>query len=62
MEVCREVRDLICAAGILLDSLHERHGFSDAEYEVISTLSRKIEIDVFIYRLEHYKPSSETVP
>ena len=60
MEVSREVRDLICAAGILLDSLHERHGFSDAEYEVISTVSRKIEIEVFLYRLERYKPSSET--
>ena len=62
MEVCREGRDLICAAGILLDSLHERHGFSDAEYEVISTVSRKVEIDVFLHRLEHYKPSAETAP
>ena len=53
MEVSREVRDLICAAGILLDSLHERHGFSDAEYEVISTVSRKVETEVFPHRLEH---------
>ena len=53
MEVCREVRDLICAAGILLDSLHERHGFSDAKYEVISTVSRKVETEVFPHRLEH---------
>lgn len=59
MEVCTPVRDLVCAAGILLESLHERHGFSDAEYEVISAVSRKIEMEVFLYRLEHYKPSSE---
>ncbi len=62
MEVCREVRDLICAAGMLLDSLHERHGFSDTEYEVISALSRKIETEVFLHRLEHYKPFNETAP
>ena len=61
MEVCTPVRDLVCAAGILLESLHER-GFTDAEYEVISAVSRKIEMEVFLYRLEHYKPSSETAP
>lgn len=48
MEVCAQVRDLVCAAGMLLESLHEGHGFSDAEYEVISAVSRKIEIEVFL--------------
>jgi hypothetical protein len=62
MEISTQVRDLVCAAGMLLESLHEGHGFSDEEYEVISAVSRKIEMEVFLYRLEHYKPSSETVP
>ncbi len=60
MEICREIRDLMCSAEVLLASLHQREGFSDVEYETISTVVRNIETQVFIYRLEHYKPSSET--
>ena len=60
MEICREIRDLMCSGEVLLASLHQREGFSDVEYETISAVARNIETQVFIYRLEHYKPSSET--
>ena len=59
MEICREIRDLMCSAEVLLASLHQREGFSDAEYETISAVARNIEMEVLVYRLEHYKPSSE---
>ena len=60
MEICREIRDLVCSAEVLLASLHQREGFSDVEYETINAVARNVETEVFIYRLEHYKPSSET--
>ena len=60
MEICREIRDFMCSAQVLLASLHQREGFSDVEYETISAVARNIEREVFVYRLEHYKPSSET--
>ncbi len=62
MEICREIRDLICAAEVLLASLHQREGFTDVEYETINAVARNIELEMFVYRLEHYKPSSETAP
>ena len=62
MEICREIRDLMRSAEVLLASLHQRGGFSDAEYETINAVARNVETEVFIYRLEHYKPLSETAP
>lgn len=62
MEISREISDLICAAEVLIASLHQRQGFSDVEYRLISAVARNIEMPVFLYRLEHYNPSSETAP
>lgn len=47
------------SAEVLLASLHQREGFSDVEYETISAVVRNIEMEVFLCRIEHYKPSSE---
>lgn len=52
----------MCSAEALLASLHHREGFRDVEYEIVSAVVRNIEMEVFLYRLEHYKPSSETAP
>ena len=53
MEICREIRDFTCSAEVLLASLHQRGGFSDVEYETISTVARNLETQVFIFRLDH---------
>ncbi len=52
----------MCSAEVLLASLHQRKGFTDVEYETINAVARNIEMEMFVYRLEHYKPSSETAP
>ena len=59
MEISREIKDVMRSAEVLLASLHQREGFSDVEYETISAVVRNIEMEVFLYRIEHYKPSSE---
>ena len=62
MEIGREIRDLMCSAEVLLASLHQKEGFNDVEYGLITAVVRNIEMEVFLYRLEHCKPSSETAP
>ena len=52
----------MCSAEVLLASLHQREGFSDVEYATINAVARNIETEVFLYRLEHYTPSSEPAP
>ena len=59
MEICREIRDFMCSAEVLRASLHQRQGFCDVEYETISAVVRNIEMEMYVYRLEHYKPASE---
>jgi hypothetical protein len=53
----REIKDLETICGLLIACLHQQKDFTDDEYDTISKVVRRLERDMIIYRLEHYRPS-----
>ena len=61
MDVRKEVREHMRICEILIGCIHHDGGFTDEEYQIITQSSRELEKEIFVYRLEHFKPSIPTL-